>query len=106
DTTSLMTAAPPLVDLDLDEADQFVLGGHDIRRSSFQQAAFELHQRSNVFDVSLIEQCRPDLQQWDANVRPGTILGAGATIAKLAEMPEAQRADTPKQVVERVQADL
>src|SRR6185369_7704145 len=72
----------------------------------FQQAALELHQRSSVFEVSLIDQCRPDLEQWDANVRPGTVVGAGATIGKLANLPEAQRADSPKQVVERIQADV
>src|SRR5205085_4105819 len=57
DTTSLVTALPLFENVDLDAADGFVLGGHDIRRSSFRQAVRELHERSNVFDAGLIESC-------------------------------------------------
>ena len=38
--------------------------------------------------------------------RPGTVLGSGPTISKLADMPEVKRASTPREAVERVQADL
>src|SRR6187200_2616894 len=103
DTTSLVTATPLFEGLDLDGFDQFVIGGHDIRRTSFVEAVRELHQRSNVFNEALIQACTPDLEKWSANVRPGTVLGSGATIAKLADMPEVQRVNTPKQAVERVQ---
>jgi myo-inositol-1-phosphate synthase len=54
----------------------------------------------------MIQACQPDLDRWSANVRPGTVLGSGATISKLADMPEVQRVSTPKEAVERVQADL
>ena len=43
----------------------------------------DLQQRSNVFDPALIEACKPQLEEWNANVRPGTILNAGAAICQI-----------------------
>ena len=105
-TTSLTTALPMFVKLDLDEPATFVVGGHDIRQGSFRQAALEMHQGSNVFDRSLLDACTPDLDEWTANVRPGTVLNAGETIARLADLPDAQRVDTARGVIDRIQADL
>jgi myo-inositol-1-phosphate synthase len=106
DTTSLVSALPLFARLDLDEPGQFVVGGHDVRRSSFAQTVQELHQRSNVFDATLIDACQPDLEQWAENVRPGTVLNAGPAISRLADVLEAQRPDSPRAVIERIQADL
>jgi myo-inositol-1-phosphate synthase len=106
DGTSMVTALPSFNGIDLDTPAQMVVGGHDVRRSNFPQAVADLHQRSNVFDSSLIEACLPDLEQWTANIRPGTVLGAGATIARLADLPEAQRQDSPRSTIDRIQTDL
>jgi myo-inositol-1-phosphate synthase len=106
DTTSLVTATPMFQGVDLDDFGDFVIGGHDIRRSNYVEAVRDLHQRSNVFNEALIQACQPDLEKWSANVRPGTVLGAGPTIGKLADLPEVQRVRTPREAIERVQADL
>ncbi len=106
DTTSLVTATPMFQGIDLDDFGQFVIGGHDIRRSNFGEAVRDLHQRSNVFNEALIQACQPDLDKWSANVRPGTVLGSGTTIGKLADMPQVHRVSTPKEAVARIQADL
>src|SRR5262245_7964912 len=57
DSTSLVTALPPFDGIDLDEPDQFVLGGHDVRRTGYRQAVEELHERSNLFDRGLTDAC-------------------------------------------------
>src|SRR5262249_22453333 len=106
DGISLITTLPLFNSVDLDPPSRFIVGGHDIRRSTFGQAVEELHQRANVFDPRLIEQCAPDLEAWTANVRPGTVRGAGATIARLAELPEAHRAESAQAAIERIQSDL
>jgi myo-inositol-1-phosphate synthase len=106
DTTALVTALPSFTALDLDEAGQFVVGGHDVRQTTFCQAVKELHERSNVFETSVVEACQPDLEEWTQNVRPGTVLNAGPTISHLADRPEAHRADTCRAAIERIQADL
>src|SRR5262249_27112143 len=91
DTTPLGTALPLFAPLDLDEPGQFVVGGHEVRQAGFCDTMRELHHRANVFDHDLIEACTADLETWQANVRPGTVLNAGASIARLADWPEAQR---------------
>jgi myo-inositol-1-phosphate synthase len=106
DTTSLVTALPLFSSVDLDGPGQFVVGGHEIRKAGFRQTASELHERSGVFDAKILDACAGQLEAWEANVRPGTILGAGATIGKLAEIPEVRRADTARAALAQVQADL
>jgi myo-inositol-1-phosphate synthase len=104
--TGLVTALPLFEGLDLDLLAQFILGGHDVRRSGYPQAAADLHRGAGVLEPSWIDQCLPDLEEWTANVRPGTVLNAGSAIARLADLPEAQRADTARAAVDRIQADL
>ena len=104
--TSLVTALPLFNALDLDEPGQFVVGGHDIRRGSFSQSVREFQQRANVFDRDLTEACQPQLQAWTENICPGTVLGSGATIARLADWPEAQKVDTSRAAIDRIQTDL
>jgi len=106
DQTALVTALPLFSDLNLNRPNQFVVGGHDIRRTSYQEAIDELHRGSNVFDRDLIQACRTDLDGWSENIRPGTVLNAGAAIAGLANLPEAQRVESARAAVERIQADL
>ena len=106
DTTSMMTALPLFHGIELDEPAQFVVGGHDIRRTHFRDSIRDFQQQSNVFDRDMVDACLPDLDEWAANVRPGTILNTGATIGKLVDRPDVPRADTPTAAVERIQKDL
>lgn len=106
DATGIVTATPLCAGLDLDDFSQFVIGGHDIRRSNYVEAVRDLHQRSNVFGEALIQACQPDLEKWSANVRPGTILGSGPTISRLADHPDVLRVNTPMHAIERIQTDL
>jgi myo-inositol-1-phosphate synthase len=105
-STSMTTELPAFQHLDLDNFGSIVIGGHDIRRSSFRQAVRELHERAGVFDAQLIDPCLPALDEWTANIRPGTAFNAGAAIQKLADLPEAQRAENGLSAIERIQADL
>jgi myo-inositol-1-phosphate synthase len=106
DTTSLVTALPLFEGVDLDQPDQFVVGGHDVRRTSYRQAVADLQHRSGVFEPALADPCLGDLDAWGENVRVGTVLNSGATIAKLADLPEAHKVSTPRAAVERIRADL
>jgi myo-inositol-1-phosphate synthase len=106
DETSLVTALPLFDGLDLDEAGQFVVGGHDIRQGSFAQSVRDFQQRANVFDRDLTDACQPELQAWSENVKSGTVLNAGAAITRLADLPEAQKADTARATIDRIESDL
>jgi myo-inositol-1-phosphate synthase len=106
DATSLVTALPLFDGVDLDQPASFVVGGHDIRRTSFRRSVRDLQQRSNIFEPSLVEPCLPDLDAWSENVCPGTVLNAGATIGRLAELPEVSRTESCRAAIDRIQADL
>lgn len=104
--TSVTTALPQFSGLDLDDFGDFVVGGHDIRQGSLRQAVREMHERANVWDSQLLDPCYPMLDQWSKNIRPGTVLNAGSTIGKLADLPEARRAENAQSAIDRIQADL
>ncbi len=106
ETVGMVTGLPLFAGLDLDEPGQFVVGGHDIRRTNYVQAVEELHRRSNVFSREMIDACRPDLEAWSRNVRPGTVLNAGGTITGLADLPDVHRAGSPQVAIDRVKKDL
>ncbi len=106
DRTGLVTGLPLLDSLELDDPQQFVVGGHDIRRADFIQTVREFQQRSNVFEPALVEACRADLVAWAESVRPGTVLNAGERIGRLADLPAAQVAETPRAAIERIKADM
>src|SRR5260370_33481215 len=104
--TGLVTTLPHFEGIDLDEPSQFVLGVHDVRRTSYWQAVEELHERSNLFDRAMTDACKPELDLWSQNVRAGTVLNAGSTIEKLADIPEVRQKNNLRSAVEGIQADL
>ncbi|HXG12854.1 MAG TPA: inositol-3-phosphate synthase [Gemmataceae bacterium] len=106
DTTGLVTALPLFDGLELDRPEQFVVGGHDVRRTSYRQTIREFQERSDIFSPGLVEACAADLGTWAENVRVGTVLNAGAAIERLADLPEAHQAETPRAAIERIQEDL
>jgi len=106
DSTALTTALPLFDGVDLDGFDRFVLGGHDIRRADYRASIRSLQQRSNIFEPALADACLPDLDDWAANVRPGTVLNAGETIEKMADNPEVHQVDNLRDAAERIQNDL
>jgi myo-inositol-1-phosphate synthase len=105
-TTGLVTALPPFADLGLPEAGDFVVGGHEIRRNTFQESAEEFARNTGIFDAELIRACREDLAAASARVRPGTKLGAGPTIARLGDWADVKPPRTAAQAVDRIAADL
>lgn len=105
-TTGLVTALPEFAGLSLDEPAAFVLGGHDIRQSGFARAAAELHARSNVFTVPLLDACRPTLDDWSANLRPGVLYRPQGVIRALADRPDVRVAETPREAIQQIQTDL
>jgi myo-inositol-1-phosphate synthase len=104
--TGLVTALPLCESLGLDDFASFVVGGHDIRRTDFREAVLGLNERSHVFTARQIETCAPELIEWSGNVRPGTVLETNDTIRAMADLPEAQKIGSPREAIERIQADL
>lgn len=106
DSTSLVTALPLFEPLDLDEPGQFLVGGHEIRRGGFRQTVGELQKRSNIFEPAIADACREDLEGWEANLRPGTLLNSGPAIARLADRTDLASGETAREAIDRIQNDL
>jgi myo-inositol-1-phosphate synthase len=108
DGVGLVTQLPQFEHLPLPAWDQFVVGGHDIRTDALADELIRLHQESRVLSPELVEACRADLEQIEANLRPGTLVNVGPRIAELAgaASAEAMNDRSPRRAVERIQADL
>jgi myo-inositol-1-phosphate synthase len=102
----LVTARPEFAAVDFDAPEQFVVGGHDIRQTSFTRTAAELHQRSGVFTEPLLSVSAEQLTAWTANVKPGVVFRPNAVIAALADRPDVRHAETPQQAIDAIQHDL
>jgi myo-inositol-1-phosphate synthase len=102
----LTTALPEFAGLDLDAPAEFVVGGHDIRQATFADAVQELYKQSHVFSPALLAGCARDLDDWSANLRPGTLLGAGETITRLGDRPDLVRFASARAAITQVQRDL
>jgi len=81
DRTGLVTALPPFRDLPLPEPGDFVVGGHEIRSTTFAESAEEFRRTSGVFDPAWIAACRAELDAASARVRPGPRLGLSAVVS-------------------------
>jgi myo-inositol-1-phosphate synthase len=106
ESTSLVTALPLFEPLHLDAATQFVVGGHEVRWAGFRKTVAELQKRSNIFEPALADACRADLERWESNIRPGTLLNCGPAITRLADRLDLREADTAREAIEHIQTDL
>jgi myo-inositol-1-phosphate synthase len=106
DRTGLVTDLSPFRDLPLPQPGDFVIGGHDIRQTTFAEAAEEFRRGSGVLDPGWITACADDLAAASARVRPGTCLGAGSAIASMSRWPDAQNPLRARQAVDQIAADL
>jgi myo-inositol-1-phosphate synthase len=104
--TGLVTALPRFQGLPLPEPGDFVIGGHDIRRTTFVESAEEFRRASGVFELHWISTCSEDLADATARVRPGPRIGLGNAVSKLANWNEAKPVRTSQQAVDQITADL
>ena len=106
DRTGLVTALPCFRDLPLPEPGDFVIGGHEIRQTTFGESAEEFRQSSGVFDPGWLIACRDDLAAASARVRPAPRLGLSPAIARLANWEEPKPFRWLRQAIDFISADL
>lgn len=107
DTTGLVSALPPFSGLDLVGWDELVVGGHEIRETTFSAEAQVLLEKSHVFSATALSAISPQLAKFDKNVRPGTLINVGPTIEALAGPAAAKtRKESAQQAVNRLAKDI
>ena len=104
--TSLVTELELFAPLGLIETGQFVVGGHEIRAARFCQTAQEMHERAGVFSRNVLVGTDDLLVSWGENVRPGTVVGSGPAIERLAESGAVRSAATGREGVEFIKSDI
>src|SRR5207244_10286541 len=77
DRTGLVTDLPLFRGLPLPEPGDFVVGGHDIRQTSFAESAEGFRHNSGVYEPDWIATCARDLAAAPARHRPGPRFCAG-----------------------------
>lgn len=105
--TGLVSELPWLAELPLPQWGEFVVGGHEIRETSFAAEAKVLQTKSNLFSEQLLADVTPALEQWNQNVVPGTLIGVGQTIEDLASGDVLKTtSETPLETINRLKKDL
>ncbi len=106
-TAGLVSELPSFAALELARWNQFVVGGHEIRKTSYAVEALHLHNKSRVFSRELLQQVGPTLDEFDKNVRTGTLINVGSTIESLASSATVKtRGERPAIAMERITADI
>jgi len=106
-SAGLVSELPRFSRLDLAGWDRFVIGGHEIRKTSYAAEALNLHNQSRVFTREILQHARPALEEFDRNVRTGTLINVGPTIESLASSATVKtRGERPAVAIARITADL
>ena len=107
DTTGLVTCLTPFAGLDLMNWDEVVVGGHEIRETTYSAEARVLIEKSHVFNEKTLAAISSQLAKFDANVQPGTLVNVGAKIESLAGPAALKtRNETAGQAVTRLAKDV
>ena len=103
----LVSGLPRFANLGLADWKQFIVGGHEIRQTSFSAEAQVLHEQSRVFDHAMLSAISGTLSEFDSNVRTGSLINVGKTIESLADgNAKKTRKESPAAAIERISADL
>jgi myo-inositol-1-phosphate synthase len=105
-TQGLVSALPQFAGLDFAGWNDFTVGGHEIRDTSYFAAAQQLARNNHALDGELIGKLKSDLDKLDKSIRPGTLLNVGATIEGLAAPGAKRERESPRAAIERVQSDF
>ena len=107
DTTGLVTSLPNFAKLDMVQWDELVIGGHEIRETSYAAEARVLVEKSRVFNEKTLASISTLLAKYDANIRPGTLYNVGAKIESLAGSAALKfKNESASQAVARLAKDI
>src|SRR5262249_11280742 len=107
DEAGLVSALPQFQKLKLVDWFDFMIGGHEICQSTYAAQAQQLREKSHVFSPEQLQAVQPALEDFNRNVRPGTLINVGPTIESLAGGTALKsRGERPAAALERISADL
>ncbi len=106
-TGGLVTEQPEFAGLELAEWSRFVLGGHEIRKTSSTVEARNLFIKSKTVTAERLAALAPTMRNWNRNVRTGTLLNSGPAIESRASTATLKtRSERPSAALQRITVDL
>ena len=105
-TTGLATEGSEFAHLDLVPLARLVFGGHEIRQGSVVESAWQISRENGSLPHEALSEIESDLQQIDAAIRPGFLLGGGGVIERIAEPARLAPGGSLRECIARIQTDL
>ena len=102
----LVSQLPQFESLELVDWKDLVVGGHEIRDVKLSDEARRMWTESRAIPPELLDKVKPELDKADKLIRPGTLHNVGPTITALASESCRKLKESPRQAIERIQADL
>jgi myo-inositol-1-phosphate synthase len=102
----LVSALPQFAGLDFAGWNDFTVGGHEIRETTYFAAARQLARNNHALDGELVGKLKSELDKLDKNIRSGTLLNVGPAIEGIAGSDAKRLKEPPRAAIERVQGDL
>ena len=106
-TDGFVTEQPEFAGHNLIDWSRFVLGGHEIRKTSYAVEARSLFAQSKTITVERLAELSPVMRDWDRNVRTGALLNSGPQIESRASTAALKTSrERPGAAVQRIGVDL
>jgi myo-inositol-1-phosphate synthase len=106
-TDGLVTEQPEFAGLELMDWSRFVLGGHEIRKTSSVVEARNLFAGSTAITAERFADLAPAMTDWDRNVRTGTLLNCGPAIENRASTATLKtKGESPRAALRRLSTDF
>ncbi len=105
-STGLVTDREEMAPLRLVKMDDLVFGGHDIRRMSLYDCAYEIYRETGSINFEILQRLEPKIRAIGEDIRPGIHVNCGRSVEKLADADYLYQATNLSEAVERIRADI
>ncbi|MFQ5424330.1 MAG: inositol-3-phosphate synthase [Phycisphaerae bacterium] len=102
----LWTERPECAALPLVPLAGITLGGHDLRGRRVTDTVRRLRERSGLFNEAMLRAARPAVAAYQRAIRPGTAVGCGRTVARLAGGGAEPAGRTGRAIIDALRRDL
>lgn len=102
----LITETPAFEHLDVAPLTDIVFGGHEIRKTSLYESAYDIYRENGTIPFEPLQEIRDDLAAIDEDVRVGSIVNSGAAIRGLASGAAKGRRRTLRETVDAISDDI
>lgn len=105
-SSGLVTEREDLGDLGLIGVGRLVFGGHDIRKITLYDSAYEIYRETGSIDFEILHTLKNELDAVGEEIRPGICTHSGRAVEKIADPEFTLEPADLREAVERIRADI